>query len=782
MEGTSVILQAPTGAGKTRAALYPFLKSWEHHEGFPRKCIYAVPMRVLATQFWDEYHRLVEDYRFRHPPRVTIQTGERRGDDTLAGDLIFATIDQVLSSYLMSPYSLPRRLSNLNAGAIAGSYLVFDEFHLFEPTSTLPTTLEMLKTLSGIAPFILMTATFSEDMLSGLAKQLGAAVVPQDPEERRRMQAIPSQEKTRLFQVSDAPLTVEAVLQHHQRRTLVVCNVVDRALRLYQDLKKCADLTNTEIVLLHSRFLPKDRKRNEALVRDQFAQGHTEGSKIVVSTQVVEVGLNITCDTLHTELAPANAILQRAGRCARYQGETGTVYVYAHGIDVGGEAVDLTSTAWPYQDQRPVINRTLIALTQCQGKPMSFSDEQAIISQAHGQADQLTIEGLEATQTSHRDRMHRAMDGDRNAGAGNLVRAVTSQLVVIHDKPSSLLEAPFAFDAFSLHPGTVAKNVQQWEKDGKLRPGDIQILRDSGDATESGASAYEWAAAPNDRALFAAPMVLIHPRLAGYTEDSGLVLGQDTGFRSEALSGKEVRREGPYTYALETYVDHVRAVYTAFLTEVWPGLAESAARISHVLGWPNELIERAAHLCVLFHDVGKLGRRWQGWAESYQAGIGHPIDKGEAYAHTDYGPNNLLHRDQQRLCGRRPPHAVEGATAIAPLLIAPLAGKEPLVKAAFTAIARHHGAFTQQGEAYQLVASAPDLLDTTVTWLPDRLKSQIALDAHWSAQNPSKEQVSSLLVRPAHRLEFLSYVILARAVRLADQAGTRAGAVDVSQE
>ena len=36
MSGTPVILQAPTGAGKTRAALYPFLRSWEYGEAFPR--------------------------------------------------------------------------------------------------------------------------------------------------------------------------------------------------------------------------------------------------------------------------------------------------------------------------------------------------------------------------------------------------------------------------------------------------------------------------------------------------------------------------------------------------------------------------------------------------------------------------------------------------------------------------------------------------------------------------------------------------------------------------
>ena len=59
-DGRNVILQAPTGAGKTLAAVLPFLDALEHSRDFPRKCIYAVPMRVLANQFVDEYRDLVK--------------------------------------------------------------------------------------------------------------------------------------------------------------------------------------------------------------------------------------------------------------------------------------------------------------------------------------------------------------------------------------------------------------------------------------------------------------------------------------------------------------------------------------------------------------------------------------------------------------------------------------------------------------------------------------------------------------------------------------------------
>ncbi|MBW2127917.1 MAG: DEAD/DEAH box helicase, partial [Deltaproteobacteria bacterium] len=83
LSGRSVILQAPTGSGKTRAALYPFLRAWEHREDFPRKCLYSVPLRVLANQFWEEYTGRRRHFGLTRPMHVTVQTGGRPEDPRL---------------------------------------------------------------------------------------------------------------------------------------------------------------------------------------------------------------------------------------------------------------------------------------------------------------------------------------------------------------------------------------------------------------------------------------------------------------------------------------------------------------------------------------------------------------------------------------------------------------------------------------------------------------------------------------------------------------------------
>jgi len=347
------------------AAMLPFLEAIEHGRDFPHKCLYAVPMRVLANQFVKEFTDRVRRAGRDDRIRVAIQTGEHADDKDLTATLTFATIDQVLSSFLLTPYSLSRRKSNLNAGAVVASYLVFDEFHLFDPISTLPTTLEMLRMLRGVTPFLLMTATFSTDMLDGLASVLDAVVVPKDEATRQAMQALPSQQKTRRYHVAGGPLCADAVLAQHRKhrsRTLVVCNVVDRARALFEALRDHPDRCDAQVLLLHSRFLPEDRQRIEGEIRKLFSKGEdsdSSGSWIVVATQVVEVGLDITCETLHTELAPANAVLQRAGRCARYEDEDGDVFIYAKTFDAEGETVNLTENVMPYKGQKEEVACTL---------------------------------------------------------------------------------------------------------------------------------------------------------------------------------------------------------------------------------------------------------------------------------------------------------------------------------------------------------------------------------------------------------------------------------------
>jgi CRISPR-associated endonuclease/helicase Cas3 len=99
--------------------------------------------------------------------------------------------------------------------------------------------------------------------------------------------------------------------------TLVVLNTVDRSTALYESIKKDKD----NIYLIHSRYRPWERKKWKELF-----EASNQGPRIIIATQVVEAGVDISTSVLFTELAPWPSLVQRFGRCARNPNENGTIY------------------------------------------------------------------------------------------------------------------------------------------------------------------------------------------------------------------------------------------------------------------------------------------------------------------------------------------------------------------------------------------------------------------------------------------------------------------------
>jgi CRISPR-associated endonuclease/helicase Cas3 len=787
--GQSVILQAPTGAGKTRAAIAPFIEAFFDFpaDQFPKKCIYSVPLRVLANQFEAEYRELAETYQRKHRReiKVAIQTGDRPDDRQFQDDLIFATIDQTLSSFVHMPYSLPRKLANLNAGAVVASYLVFDEFHLFESASTLPTTLEMLHMLRGVAPFILMTATFSSQMLQTLGEWLNATVIPGNEIERQELLNLPVEKsKTRFYHWQPMPMTAETILTHHQghTRSLVVCNVVDRAQQIYRDLRDHPKRGNTEIILLHSRFLAEDRAAKEKELLAKFGKNadRKAGSVIAVATQVIEVGVDISAEVLHTELAPANAILQRAGRCARYANEVGHVYVYP------------VENYFPYASdkgdskKRAVIEQTQAWLeTHPEDEPINFVQEQAWVDAAHTEFDREMLKALRASASEHRQRIEAALTGNR-AEAGEIIRKVVSQPITLSAQPDRWLARPFDMPLFSLHPGTLMGAAKAWLQ-GDGGAGRLKKLVELEGNEQDYAVSYRWQPIETTKQLIGAPLIVIHPDLASYNSDEGLMLKQGGLYWDEtALLAKAAtsatRASWSVSYKLESYYRHIELVYREFERMSWPELRRAAVALEKRAGWPPGTMTRAAALTVLFHDVGKLtatsnGKRgWQAWADTWQKKIGGATL--DFYAHTDYDSTNKEHLRIEAEMGRRPSHALESAIAIVPLLAAAFnpAQEKEIIKAIFSAIARHHGAFTERSSHFQLVRNAPIAIQQTIPLAGNHAAKLLSNKILMSGKPLSLKERDLFFVDGSNDDELLAYMILARALRLADQAGTTEGA------
>lgn len=87
---------------------------------------------------------------------------------------------------------------------------------------------------------------------------------------------------------------------------LVIVNTVTRATSLFEKL------TELKPLLLHSRFRARERKELvDRLCDPQRRPG------LVIATQVVEAGVDISADVLFTETCPWPSFIQRVGRCAR---------------------------------------------------------------------------------------------------------------------------------------------------------------------------------------------------------------------------------------------------------------------------------------------------------------------------------------------------------------------------------------------------------------------------------------------------------------------------------
>lgn len=769
-EGKSVILQAPTGAGKTRAALFPFLyflaePSPEH---FPRQCIYSVPMRVLANQFEAEYRKIVERYDRLYGLRlgcgVRIQTGDRPGDPMMEGDLIFTTIDQTLSNVLGVPYALSRSRANLNAGAVVSAYLVFDEFHLFPPEGALKTTLQVLRLLKRITPFVLMTATFSSTMLEELRGLLSAEVVTVPAEE---LLQIPSQQdKLRRFHAVEGLLTADAVLRHHDHRSIAICNTVDRAQQLYIEL--CERIDTERVILLHSRFTREDRDAKEEQVRREFGKDReawSERDLVLVATQVIEVGLDITCQALHTEIAPAASILQRAGRCARFPGEHGDVYVYQVPPNKRGEP---NYAPYVHQGERELCRGAWEAFQERDGAILDFHGEQQVIDQVHTPADRRLLDAMAQEEGRIWAMMARAMALSDASVRRDLIRKVDSRTLLVHDHPDQLGN-PFTCTGFSLWYGTLRGKFDELEAWRKAKGLDWALMYPVEAKEEEDARAptrYCWVPVRSPDEISTAFLFVIHPALVAYDDRLGFRFTQDGGgYRTEPTTQRTRQRE-QYTYQLESYVDHIRAMLRVYRRDLADWFAYAAPRLEQKGGFPMGGIDRAIRLAIALHDLGKLEERWQTWVRAYQAAIDEPLDDDTfmaVHTHVETPQHEAI---AQQIKIRRPPHAGEGAIAGVKIAHRLLNGNEGLRRAVITAVARHHSAQTKSFQEYRLHRNAQAALQAALE--AAGLDGNAAKD--WLPLPPATKLENQILRLPPDdpHTWWLAYFLIVRALRLAD--------------
>src|SRR5438093_2000262 len=582
--GHSIVLRAPTGAGKTWATVAPFLFERFLNNYFADRLIYSLPMRTLATTIYKEVISKLQAWPLRSGPvfdaaknreypgdglYCTLQMGGQPNDPFFEGDLVFTTIDQLLSGYLFHPVSLPRRLDNINAGALIGAYIIVDEIHLLDSESALRTTVEMLDRLRALSRFVVMTATMSSDAIEKFCSVTGAKSLILSESET---ETLPTQaSKRRTYSWRSSPLTAASVpAEYGGGRVIVLTNTVNRAQAIFRELAEYGpekwNGRRPELLLLHSRFFAADRQKKEARVIELFGPDAPACDAILVTTQVIEAGIDISAETLHTELAPMNAIVQRAGRTARYLSPRnfGRVIVYELEVDDGGKP-----RFGPYRESAALVSLTreqLCAFVEEEAAG-TYSNELKWIEFVHSQTEVAALRHCEGLHDGHefRERVHRAMDAADRSSLGELVRDANSVNVLITDTPETL-------------------NFIGWDAEQRVRIGwprmlgvDPRVLESGLRAAFSNASAQEWVAkgarATDDEArvmgfdwdplrsaidIRSQWLLTIHPKFARYDSIMGLELGRSG--EAPDLSPDVLPPLPRYHYSLEPWELHSRRI------------------------------------------------------------------------------------------------------------------------------------------------------------------------------------------------------------------------------
>ena len=777
--GKSVILRVPTGAGKTWAATAPFLHSLATGSRFADRLLYALPLRSLASSLhsgvfeamvnhFGEVMARANGREYGAVPYCSLQSGGQKDDPFLQSDLVFTTIDQVLSGYVFLPVSLPDRVGNINAGALIGSLLVFDEIHLLDPSVALGTVIEMLDRLRGLCQFVLMTATTSDVAISWLADRLIATPITVSDDEIRDL---PSQRgKQRTWRWSKELVTAADVAEQHAgERTIVLLNSVRRAQDLFLDLERryAGVPQRPDLLLLHSRFYPDDRKSIEAQLTGYFGPGATQTNVILVTTQVIEAGMDISADDLHTELAPMNALIQRAGRVARYEDRpVGRVAVY--------EAAGLG----PYKEDKRLVDdtRAVLRILPPSGRVVDFVEERVWTEAVHAPAEEKALREYDNLYT-RRLLVHKAMDeGDRGMLSA-LVRDIDSIAVAITASPEKLFEGRgwprlLSVPGFSLSTG-LAPCFRHLGSAGWVVKGAHETQTD-----ERPGTTIEWQLL-SEKQLRSQWLVAIHPEFSSYDFRVGLRLGSGGPevpiLRNEAPPGQH------YSYLFEPWVEHCqRAVRVARAMRPWHvrGAALLAAKYSVKEIQIEELVEIASAL----HDTGKLSATWQScawlWQEDkdqrdHAAGRTVPERARLPIAHTSFDAGlDEPYRRQPNY--KFPPHAVQGAFALADSLAVRFVSQsgeswgQLAARCVLTAIARHHGPRTRNCEIFRLPRGCDQTVMQVVAGGWGDLRLQECTDPL------SRDQFSEVLLTFGESGEsaWPLYVFLVRRLRLADQGAT----------
>lgn len=727
LSGKNVILSVPTGAGKTWASIMPFLYAKAHSEiNFPHKMIYSLPLRTLANSIYEDVSEIVKG--------TSIQTGEYANDIYFENDIVFSTIDQTLSNFLCFPLPLSHRQANINAGALIGSYLVFDEFHLLDEQLSMATTIGTLKILDNLCRCCIMTATLSDGFMNALIEELdNYEIITLDdfPKDKAKIGSLKPEINKKQIKVIDNKISADKIIETHIKKSIVICNRVETAQQIYNELiqiKETSDnpnVANVKIICLHSRFFESDRKVKEKELKALFGKKANDQSVILIATQVIEAGMDISCEVMHTEISPISSFLQRAGRCARFNNQIGIIFIYDV-LDIEDQnqiMADITTLDKEEQQEIKILNNKYLPYNSEECR--KTLDELKKYETLDGSIPKQLIEDILDDEKDIIAKMRTGQSGgfnqdkikeswescQKNLYRGTIRDIQSVEITLINEERLKEVEQfPFKYQSLNMFKWSFVgwlNKVYNSEYFNKEEDWLVMELREAHDMflENDESTTYEFKKINKEQFKSLPQQVYVNAEYFGYDQEFGFNYQFHMSFRQHSplreIKGKTVEFE-PLTK--DSFVEHnlglIGVFEKEFLGENRNKLSFIAKEIAKFIDYPefnvDDLIQ-VIYLMIILHDYGKLNENWQRPMQKYQ-GVKENIEQfKEILAHTDYDANSEIDKGIAKdvLLHKRPPHAGVGAFIAQEIIPELFADNDYLKSSISMAIARHHTPLTK---------------------------------------------------------------------------------------
>ena len=428
------LLKVPTGAGKTATAILGWL--WRRRfasddiiKKTPRRLVYCLPMRNLVEQTYEEaikwlfnldllageaefngnrlvkYHPTIEEGLDGKIPVYMVMGGEveTEWDAYPENDaIIIGTQDMLLSRALNRGYAMSRFRWPLHFALLNNDVMwVLDEVQLMNsglPTSAQLDAFRKIFGTFGPSHTLWMSATCEPAWIStpdrsppeeGRTLVLNREDKEKEPLKSRlhahkeiefthfKLEGV-NKKDIQAYSENVATLLEKEAQNHASSRPpliLIIINTIERAQELYLVLKK--KFKDIDVRLIHSGFRPEDKKRLLKILKERpDNEEFPKHGRIIVSTQVVEAGVDISSSLLLTELAPWASVVQRLGRLNR-RGEykRSKCIVLDFNLDVkNAELIALPYDLKSLKESREILKSlTLASPTELEEVPYNIS-------------------------------------------------------------------------------------------------------------------------------------------------------------------------------------------------------------------------------------------------------------------------------------------------------------------------------------------------------------------------------------------------------------------------